>query len=126
MKRNSAEYRLKFEEALRLRDEGCLAESSDLLLELGGGNSEDLPLNLMRAGILLDMENFSEAHELFARIVTLQPRSELASRGLFFSLWKLGRFRDALDEMQRFLSTSDSEAYRQLLSDMIESLEKEQ
>lgn len=123
-RRSEVEYRRQFEEAIRLRDEGRLAEASELLLNLESGTAEDLPVNLIRAGILFDRGCFDEARELFANIITLQPRSELASRGLFFSLWKLGRRRDALDEMQRFLFIADSQAYRQLLSEIMEGLKE--
>ena len=68
------------------------------------------------------MESFGEASKLFGHIVRLKPDTELASRGLFHSLWKLGRHNEALEEMKRFLLIADSEEYRQLLKGMMEGL----
>ena len=55
---------------------------------------------------------------LLKRAVELSPRSELASVGLFHSLWDLGKVNQAFAEMRRFLRLSDSPEYSKLLRDL--------
>ena len=52
----------------------------------------------------------------FQHAVVLSPKSERASLGLFYSLWRSGRFNDALKEMTRFAATGQPKAYLGLLS----------
>lgn len=118
----SPEYKNQFEAALQARDEGRLDEADRRLLELGNENPEDLAIALVRAGVLFKMEKFNEAWDLFGGIVRSRPDTELASRGLFHSLWKLGRYDEAFEEMKRFLSIADSEGYLELLSDLKQNL----
>jgi predicted Zn-dependent protease len=118
LKNSDSDYKTRFEQAVRYRDQGCLDEASRLLEELAEQNPEDPVVALLLAGIFFDVQRFGDARALFAKIVHLKPKSELASRGLFHSLWKLERHDEAFDEMRRFLAIADSEDYRQLLNDM--------
>lgn len=121
-KKSDPDYKTRFEQAVRHRDQSRLNEANRLLEELVEQDPEDPAAALVLAGIYFDMQKFDAARELFARIVQLQPRSELASRGLFHSLWKLGHHDEAFDEMRRFLAIADSEDYRKLLEDMMADL----
>lgn len=114
----SRNYQSRFEEALRVRDEGRFLEAEQMLSELAKEDPGNLAITLARAGVLFKMNNFSEAAQLFGDIIRSQPSTELASRGLFHSLWKMGRYDEAFEEMKRFLSMADSEAYFDLLSDL--------
>jgi predicted Zn-dependent protease len=60
-----------------------------------------------------------KAVQAFRKAVALSPRSELASLGLFHSLWRTGRTDAAFDEMGRFVKSNDSPHYRQLLRHML-------
>ena len=108
----------RFDEALRLRDQGRLVEAEEAFLQLMGQYPENLGIVVVRAGILFDLERFHDAHTLFKAILDSRPDHELASRGLFHSLWKLGKHDEAFSEMKRFLSIADSDAYAELLSDL--------
>ena len=46
------------------------------------------------------------------------PHNELPSITLFHCLWDLDRHSEACDELVRFLRCSESERYRELLSDL--------
>lgn len=59
----------------------------------------------------------------FQQAASLSPQSELASLGLFHSLWEAGRQEEALDEMRRFLSVASSEEYDLLIKESLEDLE---
>ena len=56
----------------------------------------------------------AEKHSRIA--TTLLPRSQLASVGMFHSLWDQEKRREALDEVIRLVSLRDSEHYSELLS----------
>jgi predicted Zn-dependent protease len=112
-------FRSRFEEAIRLRDDGLLEEADSILLDLERQEPSNPAVSLVRAGILFGMNDFDGARVLFSRIVGSKPTSELASRGLFHSLWKLGRHDEAFAEMKRFLQIAESKEYRRLLSEII-------
>lgn len=61
---------------------------------------------------------FARAAEWFMKTTQLSPASELASLGLFHSLWNLDDASAAFDEMQRFLSDHTSDEYQTLLRDL--------
>jgi Tfp pilus assembly protein PilF len=58
------------------------------------------------------------ARDHFARVVELSPRSELASLGLFHSLWQLKQYRAARAELVRYLTTYESDECEQLMVEM--------
>ena len=66
-----------------------------------------------------ETRNDRKAAAAFRKAVALSPRSELASLGLFHSLWRIGRVDAAFNEMRRFIKSTDSPRYRQLLRDML-------
>ena len=55
------------------------------------------------------------ARRCFQKTVDLSPKSERASLGLFFVLWRLGEFADALKEMGRFALNGKPVQYLSLL-----------
>ncbi len=58
-----------------------------------------------------------EAAEEFSRTATtLSPRSELASIGMFHTLWDQKKRKEALEEVVRLVSMRDSDHYSELLS----------
>ena len=70
------------------------------------------------AGIYFELNDLKNASEYFRRTTELSPKSELASVGLFHSLWGQGFKQEAVDEMRRFLALADSAEYSQLLHDL--------
>lgn len=59
--------------------------------------------------------SFKEAANCFHQAVQISPASEKASLGLFFSLYRTGKARDAIDEMLRYLQCGRPREYVQLL-----------
>ena len=59
------------------------------------------------------------AARAYRRTTEPSPRSELASVGLFHSLWRSKRADAAFDEMRRFVQRNDAPRYRELLRDML-------
>jgi tetratricopeptide (TPR) repeat protein len=49
-----------------------------------------------------ELNDPSRAARCFRKAIELSPKSERASLGLFFALWRQGKFNEALKEMGRF------------------------
>ena len=73
------------------------------------------------AGIYFDQSKFSDAEMLFRNSTLLSRKSEMASLGLFHSLWNLSRYSEAFAEMRRYLTVSESKEYSKLLRDFVVS-----
>ncbi len=58
----------------------------------------------------------------YEKAIKAGPRAETPSLGLFHALWDMNRENEAFDEMRRFLSISNSQAYTELLDDMTKEL----
>jgi tetratricopeptide (TPR) repeat protein len=108
----------EFNRALQLRDKGDLIGAASIFERLDKENPNQSVILGMWASIYFHLEDWKKALPLYQRTTQLKPKSELASFGLFHSLWNLGKQDEAFSEMRRFLSISDSEEYRQLIKDM--------
>ena len=71
--------------------------------------------------IYYKLKDFEKALDCYEKTVSLSPKSELASLGLFHTLWDMERERDAFEEAKRFLSIRESKEYFQLIEEMRES-----
>jgi len=108
-----------FAEAIALRDLGNLRDTLAKLAEILSEQTKfDAPVLGLMGNIYWDLNDFTKALECYRKAVVIKPKSELASLGLFHTLWNLGKRDEAFDEMRRFLSISSSEEYSRLLSEM--------
>lgn len=69
-------------------------------------------------GSYFELGEYDQSTECFRKATRISPKSELASLGLFHSLWSQGSLPEAFEEMKRFLSSADSKEYETLLRDM--------
>jgi tetratricopeptide (TPR) repeat protein len=111
-----------FDRALRLRDAGVFDEGIETLRALNAvlDPVDERPLLLQSllqiAHMHRELDNLEAAEMALRRATRLSPKSELASLALFHTLWSLGRNREALLEMQRYVELKpNSEGYRELL-----------
>jgi len=72
----------------------------------------------MMGRAFFEIGDMAKAEDAFRRAVELNPKSELASLGLFHSLWEQQAASEAFAEMRRFLAVADSSEYKTLLRDM--------
>lgn len=114
--------RALFDEALRLRDTGEIAESMKRLEEIVDGFPKDHDERLIAAhscaqlaGLHSDRGDQDACERWFRRALQIGPGFELASVGLFTTLWETERRIEALDELVRFLEKKDSPEYRRML-----------
>jgi predicted Zn-dependent protease len=73
----------------------------------------------MLGAIYRSLGDYERAVGYFQQTASLSPKSELASLGLFHSLWQLERREAAMDEMTRFLSVASSEEYDLLINESL-------
>lgn len=108
-----------FDEAMRLRDAGDYVQASQLLQRLisrlAPADDRLLVHSHMQLGHIANMQGrHVDAETFFRAAATASPRTELASLGLFHSLLRLQRRKEALEEAFRFLSQRESLGYREL------------
>jgi hypothetical protein len=113
----------RFDEALRLRDEGDSVGALSALMELVQQIPEDdvrlrSHIHIQISYLLEVLDQDPEKRELHCRAaVSAVPDLELASLALFHNLWASGKQREALKEVVRFLGHRDSAEYRELFTE---------
>lgn len=114
------EFEKQFSEAIKLQDAGQPESAKNLLLELAEKEPQSIRILAALGSVYYDLEAWDEAVTVFKRATTLCPDLEGVSKGLFHSLWKLERRVEALEEIKRFQSISDSEDYREIVKEINE------
>ena len=107
------------QERSRNGDTGGVAEVLRKLVKL---RPDSALFNATLANALDTLGEVDEAERLFTQAISLSPKSEKISLGLFHCLWGRGKQNEALEEMKRFLSLADSDEYRLILAAVSKSL----
>ncbi|HEY5922014.1 MAG TPA: hypothetical protein VIV11_10110 [Kofleriaceae bacterium] len=112
----------RFDDALRLRDEGDLAgaraQLESLVQELTVAEPRLLSHTHLQLGHIATKLGDNGRRELHFRCAaSIAPKLELASLALFHALLANGKPQDAFDEMLRFVTLRDSQLYRELLAE---------
>jgi predicted Zn-dependent protease len=105
--------------ALKLVSAKKYQKAKELLLALAEQNGESASVFGILGDVNWHLGALDEAIQSFAKACALSPKSELASLGLFHTLWESGQTGPALKEMERFLSLSRSPEYAKLLGELI-------
>jgi predicted Zn-dependent protease len=118
-KRSYADIEAEFNEALRLRDAGSVAEAEAILLRLAQLRPDAGVVFGMLGHVQEQLGRSAEAAKSYRRATNLSPRSELASVSLFHVLYEQGDLEGAFDEMRRFRRRRrSSPEYDRLISDL--------
>jgi predicted Zn-dependent protease len=104
--------------AIALSGQGKNREAVKLLQPLARQHPRSAAIFGCLGGTYFELGEMDKAAKEFRRATQLNPKSELASLGLFHSLWGQGAAAEAFAEMRRFLSISDSAEYTTLLRDL--------
>jgi tetratricopeptide (TPR) repeat protein len=115
---NSGSLRSLLDQAIRLRRAGRIEQAIVLLERLGREYPKSAAVAGYLGGAYFDLDQPTKAAKYFRRATKLSPRSELASLGLFHSLWSVDAIDAAFAEMRRFLKRADSKEYAKLLRDL--------
>jgi tetratricopeptide (TPR) repeat protein len=108
-----------FDTALELRDKGEFSEALSILNKIittTNAAPSLLPeVHLQAANMCRKLGLLNDAESHFLTASRLDPQLELASVGLYISLFGRSHFTAAAREMYRFLTVSNSQMYRELL-----------
>jgi predicted Zn-dependent protease len=114
------ELKVRFAEAVKIRDRGDLNSARQLFLKLAEEDTQSTAIYAVLGDICWDMGLLDEAVLAFSHAVKLSPKLEAVSLGLFHTLWKLEKRVEALEEIKRFQSIADSEDYREIVREINE------
>lgn len=107
----SPEFKKMLGQAIDLKNRERYAEAAQILEQLRENYPQSASVHAILGEILWQQKGATQAVPLFQKAVELAPTSELASLGLFHTLLETGEKQRAVQEMNRFLSLSDSQEY---------------
>jgi hypothetical protein len=116
--RERTQIRRRMSDALLLRNQDRRVEALALLRPHAKTLRQFAPAAGLVATLYFETHDYRNSARWFGRAVALAPRSERASLGLFHSLWEIGEYDQAFNEMRRFLGSSDSKEYSRLIRDL--------
>lgn len=114
-------YKEAIDLAFELNQQGKIEESvaalSTIYMDIPGDDIGSLGIV---GSLFREANELSKALYCFQKAFEVDPNNPRVSLGLFHSLWRLERYGEALDELKRFLSVSESDEHSRLLSEMEE------
>ena len=116
-----------FEAAIALRDEGHLKEAVLGFLAIITKFPHDSKIGLVHTilgGVYLDLKDYHNSSLSFKNGTRLNPKSELASLGLYLSYVKLDRDKEAINELKRYLDEYPANMYKDTLEELLEDMKK--
>ena len=118
MSKVNPSLRERFAEADALRENGDLSAAKTILGQLHQEAPTNLAVLATFGHVCLNFGDLEEAILAFSAAVNLSPKLEAVSLGLFHSLWKLSRRDQAMEELARFQSVSDSADYSRIVREI--------
>jgi predicted Zn-dependent protease len=117
----SADYRLRFKSADHLRKQGDTIGAIKILRDLISDFPKNPAAYLIVGDIFWDQGELSKASTAFRVATKHFPTLEIASLGLFHTLWQQSRTNAAFEEMKRFQTTSFSLDYKEIVDEILEN-----
>jgi tetratricopeptide (TPR) repeat protein len=111
-----------FNDAIKFWRNGSVDEAIEILLKIHLSHAPLSTVTGALGAIYREKGDLENAAKYFKITTVLSPLSELASRGLFLSLFRAGRKDEALSEARRFLSLRKSDEYTFILNEINEGL----
>ena len=115
---NKDQLKTSLDRCIKLIGQGKHREAIRILHPLTGRHPRSAAVFGTLGRAFFEIGDMEKAREAFQSAVDLNPKSELASLGLFHSLWGQQAASKAFAEMRRFLSITDSSEYKTLLRDL--------
>jgi predicted Zn-dependent protease len=116
----------KFQDAMDRKNSEDFDSAYIMLSEL----AYEYPNRPSVLGVLADVAErkglIQEAADYFRQVTILSPKSEMASLGLFHTIFDLGDVNGAFEEMKRFISLKHSDEYTRLLDNITAALKDEE
>lgn len=93
---------MTIKKAKRLLELGDIESARQHLLQLADDHQDDASIWLLLSGIASRTEDWELGRISFGKLVEIRPSSGLASSGLVQCLYKLRRYDEAINEIDRF------------------------
>jgi tetratricopeptide (TPR) repeat protein len=115
-----------FDSAIELREKGELRDAVEILIKIVDNFSNDSRISGVYGvlgGVYSDLNEHEKAFENFKKATILNPKSELASLGLYISYVELGKDEEAIGELIRYLNSNPAKLYKDTLEELLGDLE---
>ncbi len=116
-----------FELGIELRDNGDLRDSVGVFSKILNDYPNDEKISgvyLVLGGVYSDLKEYEKALSNFKKATDLNPKSELASLGLYITYAKLDRDEEAIRELIRYLRQFPAKLYKDTLEELLEGLDQ--
>jgi tetratricopeptide (TPR) repeat protein len=116
-----------FELAIELRDKGQLRDSINVISRILNNYPVDKRTHRIHSvlgGIHYDLEENDKALINFKKATELNPKSELASLGLYITLVELDDCKGAIEELIRYLKSYPASLYKETLEELLIGLKE--
>ena len=116
-----------FELGIELRDNGDLRDSVGVFSKILNDYPNDEKISevyLVLGGVYSDLKEYEKALSNFKKATDLNPKSELASLGLYITYAKLDRDEEAIRELIRYLKQFPAKLYKDTLEELLEGLDQ--
>src|SRR5437899_1823269 len=101
--------------AIRHRDKSEYDDAIRILRALAKVKPESASVQGLLGDVYWRLGRLKQAVQSFKRATELSPKSELASLGLFHTLWESGKTESAKAEMKRYIAVDNSEEYASMV-----------
>jgi tetratricopeptide (TPR) repeat protein len=111
-----------FEGAIKLRDNGEPENAIKEFLKIIDMYPNDSKIGgvyTTLAGVYDDLNDYNNSLVNFKRATELNPKSELASLGLYLSYVKLNNYEIAINELKRYLDLYPAGLYKDTLEELL-------
>lgn len=119
----SKDDKRNFEVFFRLKEKRQLNKSLSILFLLKSKHKNSSVIFGLLGSVYFELKDYKKSSKNFKKALSIKPKSELASLGLFHCLMDLGRDRMALKELQRFLAISKPKLYKITIEELFENVE---
>jgi tetratricopeptide (TPR) repeat protein len=110
--------------ALELIEKRNFKEAEAVLLNILDHDTQNPhSVYIVLGNLYRDMGEKQKAMENFMKATRLQPKSELASLGLYIIYHELDRDMEAMEELFRYLKSYPADLFKDTLTELLEGLE---
>jgi TolA-binding protein len=114
-----------FRKGIEYRNDGKLEQAIEVFLEFIKKYPSDPGLGgtySVLGGIYFDQNDFKNSLKNFTIATQLNPKSELASLGLYLSYIELNEYEKAIEELKRYLDKYPAKLYKDTLEELLQDL----
>lgn len=120
--RFSEKDKLRFEEFFQLKDARKYKEGLEILHALKRKYKNNSVIYGLLGTIYYLSKDYKKSSRNFKKVLTLKPKSELASLGFFHSQIEIGNERSALKELKRFLGLYKPKLYTGTINELFQNI----